>query len=160
MATCASMPLRSTGGGRLSSSRKNQSRKNRIDGLRRRVSSRICKRSFDKELLTLDVPDCSAIANPAIHGGLVTEEKSGTLGITVLLSNDPLDFRQDTLLSETICFPFATLLLPEGAQPPSWRSSTSLLPPTPEALKHARQSIKYYIIHLGSSPAWKKTHNE
>ncbi|KAF7835293.1 uncharacterized protein G2W53_010152 [Senna tora] len=52
----------------LSSSRKNQSRKKRTDGLRRRVSSRISKGSFQNELLTLDVPDCSSIANPAIHG--------------------------------------------------------------------------------------------
>ncbi|KAF7835351.1 uncharacterized protein G2W53_010210 [Senna tora] len=57
------------GGWRLSSSRKNQSRKKTTDGLRRRVSSRIFKGSFDKELVTLDVPDCSSIANPAIHGG-------------------------------------------------------------------------------------------
>ncbi|KAF7835357.1 hypothetical protein G2W53_010216 [Senna tora] len=57
------------GGGRLSSSRKNQSRKKRTDGLKRIVSSQISKGSFDKELITLDVPDCSAIANHAIHGG-------------------------------------------------------------------------------------------
>ncbi|KAF7835367.1 plant/F14N23-31 protein [Senna tora] len=50
--------------------RKNQSRKKRTDGLRRRVSSRISKGSFDKEPVTLDVLDCSSITNPAIHGGI------------------------------------------------------------------------------------------
>ncbi|KAF7835353.1 uncharacterized protein G2W53_010212 [Senna tora] len=67
LVACASTPLRSMGGWRLSSSKKNQSRKKRTDGLRRRVSSWISKGSFDKELVTLDVLDCSSIANPAIH---------------------------------------------------------------------------------------------
>ncbi|KAF7835355.1 uncharacterized protein G2W53_010214 [Senna tora] len=57
------------GGGRLSSYKKNQSRKKKIDGLSRRMSSRISKGSFDKVPVTLDVPDCSSIANPAIHVG-------------------------------------------------------------------------------------------
>ncbi|KAF7835356.1 uncharacterized protein G2W53_010215 [Senna tora] len=52
----------SVGRGRLSSSKKKQSCKRRTDGLRRRLSSRISKGSFDKKL---GVPDCSSFTNPA-----------------------------------------------------------------------------------------------
>ncbi|KAF7835326.1 plant/F14N23-31 protein [Senna tora] len=56
------------GGGRLSSSRKKQSRKKRVDGLRRRVSSRISKGSLDKKHVMPNVPACSSIVNPTIYG--------------------------------------------------------------------------------------------
>ncbi|KAF7835339.1 uncharacterized protein G2W53_010198 [Senna tora] len=67
---CGSTPLRSMGRGRLSSSRKKQSRKKRIDDLRIRVSSQISKGSLDKKSIMTGVPDCSSIANLAIHGGI------------------------------------------------------------------------------------------
>ncbi|KAF7835363.1 uncharacterized protein G2W53_010222 [Senna tora] len=57
------------GRGRLSSSKKKQSRKKRTDGLRRRVSSHISKGSLDKKSIMTGVSDCSSIANLAIHGG-------------------------------------------------------------------------------------------
>ncbi|KAF7835299.1 hypothetical protein G2W53_010158 [Senna tora] len=61
------MPQGCVGGGRLSSSRKKQSRKRRTEGLKRTGLSRISKGSLDKNHVTLGVPDCSSIANPAIH---------------------------------------------------------------------------------------------
>ncbi|KAF7835291.1 Retrovirus-related Pol polyprotein from transposon TNT 1-94 [Senna tora] len=70
MDACGSTPLRCTGRGRLSSSKKKQSRKKRTDGLRRRVSSQISKGSLDKKSIMTGVPDCSSIANLAIHGGV------------------------------------------------------------------------------------------
>ncbi|KAF7835352.1 uncharacterized protein G2W53_010211 [Senna tora] len=45
--------------------KKKQSRKRRTYGLRRRMSSRISKGSFDKKHVKLRVPDCSSFANPA-----------------------------------------------------------------------------------------------
>ncbi|KAF7835331.1 uncharacterized protein G2W53_010190 [Senna tora] len=51
----------------MSYSRNKQSRKRRTKCLKRTRLSRISKGSLDKKHVTLGVPDCSSIANPAIH---------------------------------------------------------------------------------------------
>ncbi|KAF7835368.1 uncharacterized protein G2W53_010227 [Senna tora] len=61
------MPHGSVGRGRLSSSKKKQSRKRIIDGLRRRLPSWISKGSFDKKPVKQGVPHCSSFANPALQ---------------------------------------------------------------------------------------------
>ncbi|KAF7822107.1 uncharacterized protein G2W53_027562 [Senna tora] len=53
------------GGERLSSSKKKHSRKRRRDGFKRRVFSRISKRSLDKKPITPYVTDCSTFTNVA-----------------------------------------------------------------------------------------------
>ncbi|KAF7835314.1 plant/F14N23-31 protein [Senna tora] len=55
------------GGKRLSSSRKKQSCKGRIDGYRRKVFCRISKGSLDRKPVILGVPDCSSFTNLAFH---------------------------------------------------------------------------------------------
>ncbi|KAF7835317.1 uncharacterized protein G2W53_010176 [Senna tora] len=67
MGACASRPQECVGGWRLSSSRKKQSPKKRIYGLKRRVSSRISKGSLDKKPVTSGVPNCSFFAYHAFH---------------------------------------------------------------------------------------------
>ncbi|CAJ1931631.1 unnamed protein product [Sphenostylis stenocarpa] len=66
MGACVSTPQGCVGG-RLSSSKK-KTRKRRRDGLRRRVTSRLCKESLDK-VDVAGLPDCS-FANPTFQGSI------------------------------------------------------------------------------------------
>ncbi|BAT99338.1 uncharacterized protein HKW66_Vig0243690 [Vigna angularis] len=66
MGACVSTPQGCVGG-RLSSSKK-KTRKRRREGLRRRVTSRLCKGSLDK-VDVAGLPDCS-FANPTFQGSI------------------------------------------------------------------------------------------
>jgi len=65
MGACVSTPQGCVGG-RLSSSKKKTRKRGRREGLRRRVTSRLCKGSLDK-VDVAGLPDCS-FANPTFQG--------------------------------------------------------------------------------------------